>query len=135
MNIQPIRIYGKDDIDNYRNQNAPNNGMININPLITPSSSSSFAQGAKEGRVEEGIVKNDDEVSLPEFEDTIDNIEETALAKCEDEEEEESSEEAKEPAKKRTNVFGDASEKKERKPFSKNSLVYLAMAISLLKFL
>ncbi len=125
MNIQPVRIFGKDDIDNYRNQNAPNNGMININPLITNNNV----------QKEESVIKNDDEVSLPEFEDTIDNIEETALAKCEDEEEEESSEEAKEPAKKRTNVFGDASEKKERKPFSKNSLVYLAMAISLLKFL
>ncbi len=129
MNIQPVRIFGKDDIDNYRNQNAPNNGMININPLITPS----FGQGPKEGKENEPI-KNDDEVSLPEFEDTIDNIEETTLAKCGDEEEEESSEE-EEPVKKRTNVFGDPNEKKERKPFSKNSLVYLAMAISLLKFL
>ena len=130
MNIQPVRIFGKDDIDNYRNTHAPNNGMININPLITTSQ--------PQIRNEKEEIKNDDEVSLPEFEETIDNDPIDSLSRCDpsslrEEGEEESSEE--ETQKKRSNVFGNPDEKKEKKPFSRSSLIYIAMGISLLKFL
>ena len=123
MNIQPVRIFGKDDIDNYRNAHAPNNGMININPLITTSRS-------EKEQTEKEEIKNDDEIALPEFEDTIDNCE---IPSSRSEEEEEESEEEIKPS--RGNVFGSKPDGQEKKPFSRSSLIYIAMGISLLKFL
>lgn len=122
MNIEPVRIFGKDDIDTYRNENAPNNNAINLNPLV------SFSQREKEKEP----IQNDDEIALPEFDDTIDNCENPSSRSDEGEDEEESEEEIK-PS--RGNVFGSKPDGKEKKPFSRSSLIYIAMGISLLKFL
>ena len=45
MNIQHVRIFGKDDIDSYRNAHAPNNGMINVNAIVSFSRSEKEAFG------------------------------------------------------------------------------------------
>lgn len=131
MNIEPVRIFGKDDIDTYRNENAPNNNAINLNPLVSFSSSSSLRGEEKKER-ETQPIQNDDEIALPEFEDTIDNCENPSSLRDEGEEEEESEDEIK-PS--RGNVFGSKPDGQEKKPFSRSSLIYIAMGISLLKFL